>query len=166
MKPDRPDGCDHDLVIAALERINGLDQKITALDRLATERRLGDLHALEVADAGRNEALHLARTDMEKRLEKLNEFRGALQDAHGLMMPRAEAKLLMDSLTQRQETLQRALNDLGSTFVGLQSSLQGQDAGIDLAQESADRGRALVFAILALIGTVIGATISLYLGLR
>lgn len=125
--------------------------KTAALDRLVQDQRDTDAEALRTASA-----------QMDSRLDKLNDFRGALADAQATMMPRAEARLLIDSLTARLEGMQRSISALNELLVGLRASLEGQDTGADSQLHLADRNRTLFFAsIAAILGVV-----SLYLGIH
>lgn len=154
-------------VIDDVERVadhdnTALRAELAALDRLMQDQRAGDLRALAVLTNANERALDLATNQMDKRLEKLNEFRGALSDAQATMMPRLETKLLIDSLVARIEGMQRTISSLNEVLVGLRSSLEGQDTGADAQQHATDRNRTFVFALLA---AFLGLT-SLFLGLR
>lgn len=64
----------------------------------------------EIQMRGSERALDIASKELDERMAKLNEFRGALADAQATMIPRAEAKLLVDAIGERLEAETRQLN--------------------------------------------------------
>lgn len=142
------------------------DLQIAALDRLIQSQRADDVRALDTAVQSQAEALRVARSEMDGRLDKLNELRENLADAQSQLMPRAEAKLLIDALVARVEAIQKGVNDLATVIAALRSGLTGQNSGVQEAQIASDRTRTLVFAILGIVMVIVGVGISLFLGLR
>lgn len=146
--------------------ISRTDTQIESLDRLMQSQRADDMRALETAVETQAEALRVARTEMDARLEKLNELRDVLGDAQSQLMPRAEAKLLIDALVARVEAIQKGVADLSSVIASLRSGLSGQNVGIQNAQQAGDRARTLVFAVLGIVMVIVGVAVTLWLGLR
>ncbi len=157
---------DHDL-------LRQLEERLAALDRLIASQRVDDQRALEIAQTAVREALVLAAQQMDGRLEKLNEFRGALADAQATMMPRLEANLLIDGVNNRVEALTNGLtarlegvvkniSDLGQVIVALRSSLQGQDQGQTDQLKTVERNRNLIFALIGVAIAIVALTFSLY----
>ncbi len=142
------------------------DAQIAALDRLVQSQRTDDLRALENATSTQAESLRVARADLDARLDKLNDLRETLADAQSQLMPRAEAKLLIDALVARVEAIQKGVTDLSTVIASLRSSLSGQNIGVQEAQAAADRSRTLVFALIGVFTVVAGVAVTLFLGLR
>lgn len=67
-----------------------LEALIEALDRRVEQRIADQERAVGLVALSAKEALVKAETAIERRLDLLNEFRGALHDQTATMMPRAE----------------------------------------------------------------------------
>jgi hypothetical protein len=139
-----------------------LDSRITALDRLLTAQRTDDARALELVAVANQRALDLATQQMDSRLEKLNEFRGALADAQNTMMPRAEVKLLIDAMDGRIDRLQEGLNGLNQSVIALASTLKGESSGSSANRRATDRNRNMVLGVIA----AAVAVITLFFGVK
>jgi hypothetical protein len=127
-------------------------EKLAALDRLVQS---------QIGDRDRSQTVQAQQTN--DTIERVNVRLGFLVDAQNQMMPRAEAKLLIDALGSRIETLQKGVGDLGQIIASLRSSLSGQSSGERSATERADRNRTLVFAVLAISVAIVGAMSGLLL---
>ncbi len=143
-----------------------LDLEIHDLARLIDSQRIDDQRALTLVQTSSERALDLATQQMDARMEKLNEFRGALSDAQLHMMPRAEAKLLIDTLAVRIDGVTNTVTNLGSLLTALRAGLQGQDQGSTDEIRAAERSRNLAFAAVGILLTCVVIVVSLYVGLH
>lgn len=152
-------GSDHDQVIR-------LAVSLEALDRIIRTFRASD-----------EAARILAAESLYQKLEKLNEFRGALSDAQATMVPRAEVRLLVDALdlritnlaetsAARLETLATSVSTLGQTLVALRSTLAGEQDGAQDQIAALGRSRNLMFAVIGVILVVIALVVSIYVGVH
>lgn len=139
---------DHDSVVRH-------EAELRALDRL--------IHT-ELND--REQALEIASKETSAKVDRLNERLVLIIDAQGTTMPRAEAKLLIDALGARLDSMQKGLTDLSSLIASLRSSLSGQNTGVAEANARADRNRNLVFAVLGVAAAIIGIGTTLMLAFR
>ncbi len=140
---------DHDRIGRIEASLEGLTTSMHALDRLVVESRASDRRALEIADAANKDARVLAAREMDSRLEKVNEFRGALSDAQATMMPRAEVALLIGNLTVRLEEVATAQTALLGQVIEMRSAGVGRDVG-------EERTRYVVFAVAGIIFGLVG----------
>lgn len=150
----------------APDDLGRLAEKLAGLDRVVSEWRRSD-----------EQARILFAEDLRGKLEKVNEFRGALADAQQNMIPRAEVKLLMDAvelridnltetMSARLETVATTVAQLGQTLIALRSQLTGQTEGADDQIADVVRSRNLVFAVLGAVLVVIALGVTLYFGFR
>jgi hypothetical protein len=89
----------------------------TAMQTALTAQKLNVDKALDAADR----AVTKAEVAAEKRFESVNEFRASLSDQQRTLMPRAEAELLIKTLSDRIEANTQAL----TTIRGQKSGMQG-----------------------------------------
>ncbi len=144
---------DHDRISTIAATVQALTVSVEALDRLVTETRNSDRRALEIADGAQEAALELARREMDSRLEKVNEFRGALSDAQATMMPRAEVTLLISSITAGLDEVKTAQTALLGQVIEMRSAGIGRDT-------SAERSRNLAFGIIGVLVGVAGVIVT------
>lgn len=118
--------------------------------------------ARRIQQRGSERALDLASAQMDARLDKLNEFRAALADAHDAMMPRAETMLLATATDDRIAATDRAVEGLGRDVVELRAGLAGAGVGAARVNAEAEKTRNII-----LVGAAVAAiAVSLFLGLR
>lgn len=77
-----------------------LEALIAAQASLFSQRLADSSKAIDAALAAAKEAVIKAENSTERRLELLNEFRGAMKDQTSTMLPRGEAYLMKDTLEQ------------------------------------------------------------------
>lgn len=147
---------DHDRISDISSTVQSLAVSVEALDRLVVETRNSDRRALEIADGAQKEALQIARSEMDARMEKVNEFRGALSDAQQNMMPRAEVALLIGNLTLRLDEIGTAQTALLGQVIEMRSSGIGRATGTEQSQVDRERNRVLVFGLIASVLAVAG----------
>lgn len=107
-----------------------------------------------------------ASSDLNARLEKINEIRERQVAAELKMVPRDELKSLLDTLTNRLETIGDAVSTLGSTLVTMRATMAGQSTGASDAQDDSDRRQKTFFAIMGAAFVIVGLIVTLYFGFR
>jgi hypothetical protein len=122
--------------------------------------------ARDIQDRAAERALAIASTELDKQLAKLNEYRGALSDLGLTMMPRAEAKLLSDSLAARIDVNSSALADINQTLIAMRSGMQGQDTGEHDARRSNDRSRQQMATLITIVLATLTIIVAMYAALH
>jgi hypothetical protein len=84
---------------AHMEALRALDRRLTDEQHASTSAKL------ESAMASAKEAVLKAEAATEKRLEGLNELRGAWTDNQRTLYPRAEAELALSALSEKVDLL-------------------------------------------------------------
>ena len=136
---------------------------INAVDVRYSERFLAQNEALQVALTAAEKAVLKAEAASEKRFEAVNEFRGALNDMVGKMMPRAETDQRFMALSEKLDEMQARLAGFGDQLGDMTSkdmlearvvSLNGQIAALATA---ASQREAKSIGIYAGWGYIVGA---------
>jgi hypothetical protein len=136
---------------------------IKATDVRYSERFAAQNEALQVALVAAEKAVLKAEVASEKRFESMNEFRGALNDMVGKMMPRAETDQRFTALSEKLDEMQARLAGYGDQLGDMTSkdmlearvvSLNGQIAALAAA---ASQREAKSIGIFAGWGYIVGA---------
>ena len=91
---------------------SGIEKQIEALHHKIEE----GTKLVNVQFTALEKALDLARLDMERRLEGMNEFRAQLSHQAGTFISAKEVSLLLDKLSIRMENIEKCTNtEVGST---------------------------------------------------
>ena len=107
----------------SLSKLTSLREFIDERDRLYKERDDARKTAVDAALAAAKEAVSaallaadraVAKVEVanEKRFEAVNEFRGQLADQAATFLPRSEANIRFEGLTEKNETLRTEVQDL------------------------------------------------------
>jgi len=104
----------------------------TAMTTAFAAQKLSVDAALEAAKT----AVNKAEVAAEKRFESVNEFRATLADQQRSLMPRSEAEILIRSLTDKMEVMEKTLASMSgqrsgmSTAVGIAIAIGGIVIGV------------------------------------
>lgn len=131
-----PKGWTFETMLALMEeRANSIEEKFNSVDRrfedkdLRDEQRFqGQTKSVEAAFAAANAAVNAALSAAEKavtkaeiaaekRFDSVNEFRGQLKDQTATFIPRQEAQVLVDNLTERVRKTEDSLSRYGGVIL-------------------------------------------------
>jgi hypothetical protein len=99
-----------------------LEALIHALDRRVEQRIRAAERAVEIAMVAANAAIEKAELTTERRFEAVNEFRGALNDMVGKMMPRAESEANWHGNAEKIVILSDRLTRIEGAGMGVKGS--------------------------------------------
>lgn len=168
----------------AMESALSAAEKATAKAEMASERRFESVN--EFRGQLRDQAGTLMpRSEAEARLNDLADKvenrtvanADKISEAMRDMIPRLEAKLLIDasgvrieslstSMSSRLDSLATSVTSLSSSLAAIRAGAAGQSAGAEEQIEALVRNRNLIFAIIGVFFTVIVIAISLYFGVH
>lgn len=94
-------------------------QRFDAQQKALTDALLAQEKAAGAALQAANAAVAKAETANEKRLDGVNEFRGALDDYARTLMPRTETVTLIAGLTEKIDSLEKRTNTSEGRTVGV-----------------------------------------------
>lgn len=141
----------HGWTLDTLEKF--LSTKIDALDRLMTSRMDGAERSVLIAMEAADKANLKSDEATTKRLDSMNEFRGALNDQTKLSLPRAEYmnahNSLVDRLNESAARLNGTIGAVGDRVTALESGGRGKSQGFGAAG-------AIVLGVFAGIGAAAG----------
>lgn len=106
-----------------------LDVRFSASQRAIEVGLDAQSKAVAAALAASDRAVTKAELASEKRFEGVNEFRAALDDRQRTLMPRMEAQVLIDGLSQRLLALEKRMEALYAERAGVRGGY-GYAAGI------------------------------------
>lgn len=106
-----------------------VETRFNLIEQSISERFAANTIAVDAAFAAAKEAVLKAETATEKRLEGLNELRGAMGDQQRLLIQRSEVELMRDAMGERVNGLKSQIDGIAAVVEAVRSERRGMVGG-------------------------------------